>query len=375
MRRRVLLTVPAFLVLAVACQRPQVSARSIRVGKSAGDSLTARDPARGGRGPYHVWALQGKKGQRLVIDVTSTAFDPLVALRDADGFLIGRDDDGGGGLAARLRVILPRSGTYRLVATSINASARGWYTVAVSEWATPDAPAPGRASALAVGDTKTGLLEPGDEQAGDGPFQDRWTFEARAGQRFHVEMSSTDLDSYLTILGPDGATVTMNDDAGSGRDASLSFNATAAGRYVALASSYGDQPGFGAYRVTLAEAPPAGGSTAAASLTDGATVEGRLEEGDSTTQRGFTDFVSYTPARSGSVTFDLRSTAFDAILTLEDEGGAQIAQDDDGGGERNSRIVVDVVAGRRYVLRVGAFGSSQQTGAYTLGVRSNATPL
>lgn len=375
MRRRVLLVIPALLLLASACQRPELSSRSIKVGKSAGDSLTERDPARGGRGPYHVWTLQGKKGQRVVIDMTSSAFDPLVALRDADGFLIGRDDDGGGGLAARLRVILPRSGRYRLVATSINGSARGWYTVAVSEWATPDAPAPGRAAALVVGDTKTGLLEPGDEQAGDGPFQDRWTFDARAGQRFHVEMASTDLDGYLTILGPDGATVAANDDAGTGRDAAVTFNAAAAGRYVALASSYGDQPGFGAYRVTLAEAPPAHGSTAAASLADGATVEGRLEEGDSTTDRGFTDFLTYNPSRSGSVTFDLRSTAFDAILTLEDDAGVQVAQDDDGGGERNSRIVVDVVAGRRYLLRVGAFGSSQRTGAYTLSVRANATPL
>jgi serine protease Do len=307
--------------------------------------------------------------------MNSTAFDPLVALRDADGFLIGRDDDGGGGLAARLRVILPRSGTYRLVATSISGSARGWYTVAVSEWATPDAPAPGSAAPVGVGDTKTGLLEPGDEQAGDGPFQDRWTFEARAGQRFHVEMSSTDLDSYLTILGPDGATVATNDDAGTGRDAALSFNATAAGRYVALASSYGDQPGFGAYRVTLAEAPPAQGSAAAVPIEDGATVAGRLEEGDSTTDRGFTDIVIYSPSRSGPVTFDLRSTDFDAILTLEDDAGARLAQDDDGGGERNSRIAVDVVAGRRYVLRVGTFGSSQRTGAYTLSVRANATPL
>ena len=374
MRRTLLLCALLPLAAAVACQRSEISGRSVRVGRSAGDSLTERDPSRSPRGPYHVWTLSGKKGQRLVIDMASSAFDPYLALRDAEGFLLARDDDGGEGLAARLRVVLPHSGKYRLVATSINSTARGWYTIAVSEWAAPDAPAPGRVSAIAGGETKTGLLEPGDEQAGDGPFQDRWTIEARSGQRLRVEMSSTDLDSYLTILGPDGAVVASNDDIGGGTDAAVNFTAQAAGRFTVLASSYGDQPGFGAYRLTAGEAPAALGTPGLTPLADGATAEGRLEEGDSVVGGGFVDVYAYTPARAGTITFDLRSAQFDAILSLEDESGMEIARDDDGGGGTDSRLVFEVVAGRRYLLRVGAFGTMQRGGAYTLSVRTNATP-
>jgi len=374
MRRTLLLCALLPLAAAVACQRSEISGRSVRVGRSAGDSLTERDPSRSPRGPYHVWTLSGKKGQRLVIDMASSAFDPYLALRDEQGFLLARDDDGGEGLAARLHVVLPRSGRYRLVATSINNSARGWYTIAVSEWAAPDAPAPGRVSATALGETKTGLLEPGDEQAGDGPFQDRWTFEARPGQRVRVEMSSSDLDSYLTILGPDGAVVASNDDVGGGRDAAVSFSAPAAGRFTALASSYGDQPGFGAYRLTVGQAPAAHGTPDVMTLGDDASAEGRLEDGDSVMDGGYVDLYSYTPARAGEVTFDLRSSEFDALLSLEDETGTVIGRDDDSGGESNSRLIFTVVAGRRYFVRVGIFGRNDRGGAYTLSVRTNATP-
>jgi len=373
MRRHVLLLAPLLLMLTQSCQRGRFSDRVISAGKSSGDSLTSRDPTRRNSGPYQVWTLRGKRGERLVIDMNSTAFDPFLALRDAEGFLLGADDDGGGGLNARLRVVLPRSGAYRLLATSINGSARGWYTLSVGEWATPDAPPPGREATIAVGEGRTGLLEPRDEQAGDGPFQDRWVFDLRQEQSVRVEMGSTELDSYLSVLGPDGSTVAWNDDYGTGRDAVVRFTAAAAGRYTALASSYGNQPGFGAYRITLAEAPALAGSKAVATIYDDSTVQGRLEEGDSTAERGFVDLYSYTPARSGAVTIDLRSADFDALLWLEDQGGATIASDDDGGGGRDSRIVLTVTAGTTYRIKVGAFSGGQRGGAYTLSVRTVVT--
>ncbi len=374
MRRRLLWFAPLLIAIPISCQKQQGSSRAVSVGKSVGDSLTARDPARQGRGPYHAWTLRGKKGQRLAIEMASTAFDPFLAVRDADGFLLGSDDDGGGGLNARLHIILPRSGTYRVIATSINGTARGWYTLAVSAWATPDALPPGREGALSVGDAKTGLLEPRDEQAGDGPFQDRWTFEARQGQRYRVDMNSTDLDSYLTILEPDGQVVAANDDAGNGLDAMVTFAAPAPGRYTALASNFGAQIRFGVYRITLAEAAAASGSSAVGMIGDDATLQGRLEDGDSTAGGGYVDVYAYTPTRTGTVTIELRSTDFDALLGLESQDGTELARDDDGGGERNSRLVFTVNAGTTYRIRVGAFGSTQRSGAYILSVRVGGGP-
>jgi len=374
MRRRLLWFAPLLIAIPISCQKQQGSSRAVSVGKSVGDSLTARDPARQGRGPYHAWTLRGKKGQRLAIEMASTAFDPFLAVRDEDGFLLGSDDDGGGGLNARIHIILPRSGPYRVIATSINATARGWYTLAVSAWATPDALAPGREGALSVGDAKTGLLEPRDEQAGDGPFQDRWTFEARPGQRYRIDMNSTDLDSYLTILGPDGQMVAANDDAGNGLDATVTFTAVAPGRYTALASNFGAQIRFGVYRITLAEAAAASGSSAVGTIGDDATLQGRLEDGDSPAGSGYVDVYSYTPTRTGTITIELRSTDFDALVGIESQDGTELARDDDGGGERNSRLVFTVNAGTTYRIRVGAFGAIQRVGAYTLSVRMGGGP-
>jgi len=64
----------------------------------------------------------------------------------------------------------------------------------------------------------------------------------------------------------------------------------------------------------------------------------------------------------------------DALLGLEDADGNELARDDDSGGERNSRLVYEVTAGRTYHLRVGSFGSDLRGGAYTLSIRTAVTP-
>lgn len=366
--RRLILVLPLFAVL-VACNRGSAG-RPIKVGSSASGSLTDQDPVmRGNRGPYQVWTLRAKRGQRLVIDLTSSAFDPFLVVRDAEGFLVSSDDDSGDELGARVRTILPRTGSYRLIATAVGATARGEYRLTVSEWVAPEAPRPGAAQTIAVGETKDGVLEPGDEFAGDGPYQDRWTFDLRADQRARVEMRSTDVDSYLMLLGPDGRVVATNDDGLGNRDAVVMVRAPAAGRYTALATTYGDQPKVGAYRIGLAEVS---GQFAEAGtvlpIADGETKEGQLEVGDSTTASGgYTDTYEFRAARSGSVVLDLVSTDFDAYLTLRDSTGQQLGTDDDSGGGRNARLTSAVTAAALYRIVVGTFGSG--SGSYRLTAR------
>lgn len=361
---------PGLLALVVACQRPEPSSpRSIRVGGSVTDSLTARDGARGGRGPYHAWALTGTQNQRLVIDVTSGTFYPKIVLRDAHGSLIGRkahDVAQAQGIHVRLLVVLPRSGSYRLEITSGSGHGLGVYAIAVAGWApTPDAPAPGSAPTLSVGETRTGLFEPGDELAEDSSFRDSWAFEARAGQLYRVEMTSWDLDPHLTVLGPDRAYITS--DHGT-LNVELTFTATTAGRHTALASG----SGFGVYRVTLAEAQPTHGSTAIATLSADSGgwggAEGELQEGDSATGDGFVDSFAYTPVRTGSVIFEVSSDSYGMGLVVEDATGAPIARS--APGEEDCTVTVDLVAGRRYVLRVGGPPGVR----YSLRAQRHVTP-
>ena len=348
-------------------------ARRIKVGTSASGALTDSGPRmRGNRGPYEVWTLRGRRGERLVIDITSSAFDTYVYLRDSDGFLIAQDDDGGGNRNARVRTILPRNGAYRIIATSFGATASGDYNLSVAEWPAPAAPGAGRAQQIAVGETKDGLLEPGDEFSGDGPYQDRWTYEVPAGQRVRLDMQSTDVDSYLIVLGPDGQVVGTNDDA-NGRDASIVVHSAAAGRYTALATTYGDAPRVGAYRLKLTTvtgdfAEPG----VPQEITDGQTRDGQLETGDSTTVSGtFVDVYTFRAPRAGTAVVDLVSTDLDPYLTVQDANGMTLATDDDSGEGMNAQLPLAVTAGTQYRMLAGTYGTMARNGSYRLTVRMN----
>lgn len=78
---------------------------------------------------YHVKLVQGGT---YVIDMTSPnpkTLDPFLRLLDATGKLLATDDDGGGGLNARLIFLAPATASYRLIATSFDGSGVGAYTL------------------------------------------------------------------------------------------------------------------------------------------------------------------------------------------------------------------------------------------------------
>jgi serine protease Do len=86
------------------------------------------------------------------------------------------------------------------------------------------------------------------------------------------------------------------------------------------------------------------------------------------------DPISMHPARFHSVkltagrtyAIDLKSNQFDAFLRLQLRG-QQVAQDDDGGGNFNARIVFPVTETASYRIVVTTFNG--KTGAYTLTVQ------
>jgi len=349
--------------------------RAITLGRPVADSLTASDPRlRGRRSPYRMWTFDGRAGQRIVIDLMSSDFDAFLILRDADGRMLGSDDDSGEGTNARLHAVLPRDGTYRLIATASGDSARGRYTLAVSGWEAPEAAPAGRSAVIAVGETKDGILEPGDEVSADGPYQDRWLVDAAAGARLVVDMRSSDLDSYLIVLDPDGKVVGSDDDGGGGRDAELPLRARVGGRYTILATSYGDDPSTGAYRLSVqadtgAFAEP--GETAVIAM--GETREGRLEAGDVRGARGLEDRWTFSGRAGQGVRIDAMSDVFDTYLVLLHDG-VLVDSNDDGGDGTNARIVTVLPDSGTYTAVVSAYGGGDAGGRYTLRLMPLAGP-
>ncbi|SMO68551.1 M10 family metallopeptidase [Paracoccus laeviglucosivorans] len=63
----------------------------------------------------------------------------------------------------------------------------------------------------------------------------------------------------------------------------------------------------------------------------------------------------------------------DAYLTVMNSSGLTIAVDDDGGTNRDSRLVLNITQAGTYYLEASGYNSSH-TGAYSLGVRTNTIP-
>jgi hypothetical protein len=366
-----------FLVAPLAASVAPLSAQqrgALQLGRPVSDSLTDRDPlGRSRRAPYHQWAFEGRRGQKVVLDMVSSDFDPYLVVRDAEGYVVGSDDDSGEDNNARLRLILPRDGRYRVIATAYSESGRGRYDLTASGWEAPEAPAPGAAAPLRAEETKEGILEPGDETGGDGPFQDRWVVAARAGARLRVEMRSTDFDAYLIILAPDGRVIGTDDDGLGDRNAVFSLRAAAAGDYLVLATSYGDDPSVGVYSITLLEETGAFADPGVSSpIAAGEIREGRLEDGDDRGDRGLQDRWTFSGRAGEVVRLDVVSQVFDSYAKLL-FGGTEVDSNDDGGEGNNARIMTVLPSTGDYTLLVTAY-SEGRTGRYTVSLARAAAP-
>jgi hypothetical protein len=180
-------------------------------------------------------------------------------------------------------------------------------------------------------------------------------------------MRSSDLDALLRLQGPERQMLASNDDA-LGRDAAITIQLPAGGRYTAIATSYGRDKARGAYRVGVNLVPgtfPDPGAIGTIAI--GQSMNGVLEVGDSTKEGGaYVDYSTFTPTADTVVQLDLISTQFDTYLVLQDSIGVMISSDDDSGEDRNARLTYAVTHGTRYRIAATAYGSGARSGAYRL---------
>lgn len=82
----------------------------------------------------------------------------------------------------------------------------------------------------------------------------------------------------------------------------------------------------------------------------------------------FFESVPFTVEEDGTYTLDMRAHAFDAYLVLRDRDGRVLAEDDDGRGLRDARLVVRLDAGREYLLE--PTGLHRGTGHYWIDLHA-----
>lgn len=239
-----------------------------------------------------------------------------------------------------------------------------------------DTPAPATTAGpegipIRLGESAHGTLSVSDPTWGmHGPF-DLYRFEATAGVRYLIELSSEDFDSYLVVGRMAGGIfdpLNEDDDSGGSLDARIRFDAPESGTYYLLAQAY-SEAGEGSYVLSLDEAAPPTPAVALP-ISVGATVEGELSESDALLEDEEKNYDLYTfEAEAGErYAIALRSDYFDTYLIVGSGNGffEEIARDDDGGDETNSRVLLVPEYSGTYSIQATSFDG--EFGPYDLSV-------
>jgi hypothetical protein len=160
---------------------------------------------------------------------------------------------------------------------------------------------------------------------------------------YQIDLVGHGLDTYLRLLDADGKVLAEDDDSGGNLNARIRYTTTKAGTYIIVATSFSG--GDGGYTLTVrnTNANPA----KAIKL-----VKGQLKPNDGPDKARNVPCQVHTVALKANKTYviDLESTDFDAYLRLESPTGKMIQEDDDSGGNLNSRIEYRVPADGEYRL-------------------------
>jgi len=299
--------------------------------------------------------------QTLGVALSSTAFDTVLRIIDANGNELATDDDGGGGSNSLIQRVFA-AGTYKIETTSYNSGDSGAYTLALTAVNVQVRP-------ITVGATVSGNLTAASGRASGctGCYADVYQFSVTSSQTLRILLTSSAFDSFLRVLDSNNQEVTTDDDNGGGSN-SLISRTFAPGSYKIEATTYGTGE-TGAYTLALT-----GVNITVSPITVGATpttVNSSLSANSGSSvgcPSCFANFYEFTLSSAQTVEINLTSTAYDAYLRVLDTSGVIVAEDDDGGGGTNSRISRTFAAGT-YRIESSSYDFAA-TGAFTLTVRT-----
>ena len=311
---------------------------------------------------YDNYTFEGRAGQRLVVDLTSSAFDPYVMVIAPSGVKKENDDWQGSSSRSRLELTLEETGTFRVLVTTYKKGESGAYELNI------DLSGSGGVTATTGGNqarVERGQLAAGDATLSSGEYYDNYTVEARAGQQLIVDLTSSAFDPYVMVIAPSGEKKANDDWQGSNNRSRIEWTLTEGGTFRVIATSYkkGDS---GAYALSIDVGGGAGGATAGGS---GARTEsGRLAAGDQTLSSGeYNDEYGFQGQKGQHVTVDLRSGDFDPYLIIIDPSGKHHENDDYEGDSHRSLVSFDLTEDGKYRVIATSY-KKDETGAYNLRI-------
>lgn len=227
---------------------------------------------------------------------------------------------------------------------------------------------------LPFGRTQDGTLSRTDPTLNEkGRFQ-VFRLDVSAGKRYSIVMRADDFDSYLSVARQvNGLTdYLISDDDGAGNsNARLKWTPKAAGTYYLIAQSL-KEDGVGNFTVRL-DTMPAVIITPPKAVAMGEPMSGELAETDPMVDEkgAYFDLYKVTLRKGQRVTIEMTGSGeLDSFVGIGRMTGDSLAideTDDDGGGEKNSRLRYTAKDDGEYIIRAQALDANS-TGSYTLKV-------
>lgn len=342
---------------------PPPQATRVRLDERVRGELSEDDAVNEGGARADAYTFTGREGQRIRIDMTSSAFDTYLELFDTNRASLATDDDSGPvGTNSRLVFTLPTDGTYTIEARAFS-DGTGNYSLTVSEVLPEQPPAP-----ITFGRTVEGEIGENDGRDAQDRGYDAFVFSGTEGQRIQAIMRSGDFDTYLQIgrPGEEFTALSQDDDGlGEGFDSRLRFTLPETGEYVLRASPLGSE-GKGLYSLELTDRGP---QPVAGSLLVGTTARGELTETDATAENNSVyDAYRVTLKEGEDLVILMVSNDVDSFVSIGHADGDNfdiLAADDDGLSDTHSKLEWTAPDDGEYEIRAGTFAQGQ-TGAYAL---------
>ncbi len=310
-----------------------------------------------------TFTFEGVAGDRVLIDLRSTAFDPYLILKLPDGEQTDNDDHEGSNAWSQISLTLEQSGTYSVIATTYLAGATGDYELVITR-------RPRDSDTEEVNILETGNLATGDSTLNSGEFTDDFRYALTPGERLVVNLRSTEFDPYLLIRTPSGETVDNDDHEGATTHSQIDLPVTEAGEYIVYVTSYkAGETGSYELAVEVAEEqsqPTPSNDVEAIAL--GETKRGTLGAGDLELDNGeWADVFVIDGAVGQTLSFDLRTDDFDPYLVIQTPSDQSLQNDDFDGDTNRSRIDLPITEAGRYRVFVTSYAANE-VGDYQLSV-------
>ena len=188
----------------------------------------------------------------------------------------------------------------------------------------------------------------------------RYSFEVTSSGNVTIDLTSS-VDTYLYLLNSSGSVIESDDDDGSGYDSRIS-RYLSSGTYYVVAATYSSGRS-GSFNLSVQGSV----SNLRKISTRTQSVSGSwTSSGGRNPLRSGNKFITLKINTSGERTIDLTSPTVDTYLYILDSSFYVVAEDDDGGSGRNSRIIRHLPSGDYYLIAATYY--TGQSGSFTLSI-------